>query len=55
MHNNVYSIRTMTQDEVELAIDWAAREGWNPGLHDAACYYAADPNGFLVGLLQYPL
>lgn len=34
--------------EVELAIEWAAREGWNPGLHDAACFHAADPDGFLV-------
>ncbi|UTW13406.1 GNAT family N-acetyltransferase [Marinobacterium rhizophilum] len=45
-----YSIRTMTRSEVSLAIDWAAREGWNPGLQDADSYYAADPNGFLVGL-----
>ena len=42
----------MTQQEVATAIEWAAAEGWNPGLHDAACFYAADPNGFLVGLLE---
>ncbi len=41
----------MTRTEVETAVDWAAAEGWNPGLHDADCFYAADPNGFLVGLL----
>lgn len=34
-----------------MAIDWAAAEGWNPGLYDADCFYAADPHGFLVGLL----
>lgn len=31
-----------------LVIEMAAREGWNPGLHDAACFHAADPGGFLV-------
>ncbi|OUM00288.1 GNAT family N-acetyltransferase [Variovorax sp. JS1663] len=41
-------IRTMRPGEVALAIEWAAREGWNPGLHDAACFHAADPDGFLV-------
>ena len=37
--------------EVDIAVDWAAREGWNPGLHDAASYISADPDGFLIGLL----
>ena len=41
-------VRHMNREEVRLAIDWAAREGWNPGLHDAECFYAADPNGFFV-------
>jgi len=40
-------IRGMRRDEIALAIDFAAREGWNPGLHDAACFHAADPDGFL--------
>lgn len=42
-------IRTMTREEVDLAIEWAAREGWNPGLSDASAFYAADPEGFLIG------
>jgi GNAT superfamily N-acetyltransferase len=46
-----YTIRTMTREEVDLAVEWAAAEGWNPGLNDAASYYAADPTGFLIGLL----
>jgi hypothetical protein len=46
-----FHIRTMRRDEVAFAIDLAAREGWNPGLHDAECFYAADPNGFLIGEL----
>src|SRR5260221_13716584 len=45
-------IRALGQDEIGLAIEWAAAEGWNPGLHDAACFYAADHDGFLVGSLD---
>jgi GNAT superfamily N-acetyltransferase len=47
-----YIIRNMTKDEVEsVAVEWAAKEGWNPGLHDTPCFYATDPKGFFVGLL----
>ncbi len=46
------SIRRMTRDEVEFAIDLAAEEGWNPGIHDGRCFYATDPNGFFVGELD---
>ena len=43
------TVRTMRGDEVgPIAIELAAREGWNPGLHDAASFFAADPGGFLV-------
>ena len=51
MRNEKYTIRSMTNAEMDLMIDWAATEGWNPGLHDANCYFAADPEGFLVGFL----
>ncbi|MGB7087266.1 MAG: GNAT family N-acetyltransferase [Phormidesmis sp.] len=51
MTRDSYTIRTMTRQELDLAIEWAAAEGWNPGLHDADCFYAADPNGFLIGVL----
>jgi hypothetical protein len=27
-------------------VDWAAAEGWNPGLHDADAFAAADPDGW---------
>jgi hypothetical protein len=40
-------LRSLTPEEIGTAIDWAAREGWNPGLADAACFAAADPQGFL--------
>jgi len=41
----------MNRQEMAMAIDWAALEGWNPGFYDEYCFYAADPNGFLIGLL----
>ncbi|HGF1465869.1 TPA: GNAT family N-acetyltransferase, partial [Legionella pneumophila] len=47
-----YLIETMNQDEVNLAISWATREGWNPGIHDATCFYQTDPHGFFAGKLN---
>ncbi|MDA3874626.1 MAG: GNAT family N-acetyltransferase, partial [Kiritimatiellae bacterium] len=52
MSHDPYSIRTMNGEDLRCAVDWAAAEGWNPGLHDADCFYAADPGGFLVGELD---
>jgi GNAT superfamily N-acetyltransferase len=43
----------MTRDQINIAIDWAASEGWNPGLYDADCFYAADPTGFLIGEINH--
>lgn len=45
-----FTIRAMRRAELDLAVEWAAAEGWNPGLADAEAFYAADPDGFLVGL-----
>ncbi|HHF7349135.1 TPA: GNAT family N-acetyltransferase [Legionella feeleii] len=47
-----YLVERMDKDEVNIAIDWAANEGWNPGLHDAECFYQTDPNGFFAGKLD---
>ena len=51
MNNDNYRIKIATQKEVGIAIDWAAQEGWNPGLNDAQCFYHADSEGFLIGFL----
>jgi hypothetical protein len=45
-------MRQMTRDELDMVVEWAAREGWNPGLRDADAFYAADPSGFYVGVLD---
>ncbi|MDR7867859.1 MAG: GNAT family N-acetyltransferase [Sporomusaceae bacterium] len=52
MKGKGFVIKTMERAEIDLAVEWAAREGWNPGLHDAACFYAADREGFLLGSLD---
>lgn len=41
-------IRSLSAAELTLPVNWAAAEGWNPGLHDALAFHAADPGGFLV-------
>jgi GNAT superfamily N-acetyltransferase len=45
-------IRNMTRAEVDRLVDWAAREGWNPGLHDAELFWATDPEAFIAAELD---
>src|SRR6516225_6950814 len=45
-------IRTMRPDEISIAVDWAAAEGWNPGFRDAPCFSLVEPDGFLIGELD---
>ncbi len=52
MKNLNYKIRPMSRNELDILIVWAEQEGWRSGLHDAHCYHAADPEGFLIGLLD---
>jgi len=44
-------IRNMTRPEVDELIGWATREGWNPGLDDAECFWATNPNAFTAAEL----
>jgi GNAT superfamily N-acetyltransferase len=44
-----FSIRKMKKEDVHTALKWAEAEGWNPGLHDAECFFRADPGGFFLG------
>ncbi len=46
------AIRPMTAAEVDLAVEWAAAEGWNPGLEDAPCFRAEDPEGFRMAFVD---
>jgi GNAT superfamily N-acetyltransferase len=48
MNEGELTIRVMTRADLDRAVEWAAGEGWNPGLKDAVCFQAADPSGFLM-------
>nr|NQU90942.1 GNAT family N-acetyltransferase [Bacteroidota bacterium] len=50
--DKVFKIRNLKASELKLALDWAAEEGWNPGLYDAEPFDKADPNGYFVGELD---
>lgn len=45
-------IRKMGREEVEFAIEMAAAEGWNPGIHDGELFYKADSEGFFIAELK---
>lgn len=48
-----FVIRSMTQADLEaITIPWMRDAGWNPGLHDAVPFLAADSEGFLLGELD---
>jgi len=49
--NPAFAVRQMRPGELELALEWARQEGWNPGLDDAPAFSAADPTGFFVGVV----
>lgn len=40
-------VRKLELVEVEQLVGWAAAEGWNPGLNDAAAFRATDAEGFI--------
>lgn len=42
------TIRGMTHSELRTLVDWAGREGWNPGRNDADLFWDLDPDGFLA-------
>jgi ribosomal protein S18 acetylase RimI-like enzyme len=42
-------IRNLRPEEIAIAVEWAAAEGWNPGLADANCFAIPDAKGFFVG------
>lgn len=47
-----FDVRVMTRAELDMALGWAIDVGWNPGRHDAAPFFATDPKGFFLGLLD---
>ncbi|MDM9626073.1 GNAT family N-acetyltransferase [Rhizobium sp. S152] len=47
--NSDFAVRPMRPGELELVLEWARQEGWNPGLDDSLAFHDADPSGFFVG------
>lgn len=47
--NSEFAVRPMRPGELELVLEWARQEGWNPGLDDSLAFHDADPSGFFVG------
>jgi len=41
-------IRPMARDELDVILEWAHGEGWNPGIDDAEVFWATDPDGFVA-------
>ena len=52
MNNSNLKIRNMRREELDSLVDWAANEGWNPGLSDADIFWATDPEGFITAELD---
>ncbi|MEJ2109555.1 MAG: GNAT family N-acetyltransferase [Acidobacteriota bacterium] len=45
-------VRCMARPEVDELVDWAAKEGWNPGLHDADIFWTTDPEAIVAADLN---
>ncbi|MCB1111799.1 MAG: GNAT family N-acetyltransferase [Chlamydiales bacterium] len=48
----IFKIKQASLDDMSFLLSMAEQEGWNPGLHDAVAFYAADPAGFFYGELE---
>ena len=44
--------RHATRAELDLAVEWAGAEGWNPGWDDAEVFWEFDPKGFVCAELD---
>lgn len=52
MTANDLLIRAMTRAELDTLVQWAAEEGWNPGVDDADVFWANDPDAFIAAELD---
>ncbi|MCB9246215.1 MAG: GNAT family N-acetyltransferase [Flavobacteriales bacterium] len=46
MNINELDFRRLDLNSVRILVQWAADEGWNPGIRDAELFWNADPEGF---------
>ena len=47
-----FQVAPATEQDWTEVVEWAAAEGWNPGLADHAHFLAQDPDGFFLGRLD---
>lgn len=52
MQHDDLIIRHMRRAELDRLVDWAAGEGWNPGLSDADIFWQTDPDAFIAAELN---
>ena len=46
-----FKIRQATLSDMDYVMTLVKNEGWNPGINDGRCFYAADSKGFWIGEL----
>lgn len=46
-----FLVAPASANEMRIVLEWAAAEGWNPGLSDEMAFHPTDPGGFLIGRL----
>jgi len=51
MNNAELQFRKMQREELDVLVEWAAREGWNPGLSDAEIFWETAPEAFIAAEL----
>lgn len=52
LNDSAITTRIASLDELQLLLQWAGDEGWNPGLDDAPLFHATDAAGFLVSTID---
>ena len=40
------NLRKLDKNSVKELVDWARKEGWNPGEYDFDVFWKTDPDGF---------
>lgn len=48
------SVKLMTKTDLAIALQWAKKEGWSPGLYELEALYAADSIGMGKFLAMIP-
>ncbi|WP_299585055.1 GNAT family N-acetyltransferase [uncultured Microbulbifer sp.] len=52
---DILAIKNMCRSEIDILVDWADHEGWNPGRHDAEVFWETDPEAFIAAEVQQGL